>query len=83
MSLTDLPPELLGCLAANIASNSGLCNLARCSHWLYGCTIWYFYRHVTIQKRIGQGEQQHGGLRNLASTLTRRSDIAGFVLVLV
>ncbi|MCJ1265031.1 hypothetical protein MMC22_004906 [Lobaria immixta] len=79
MSLTALPPELISCVVASIASGTTLCNLARCSHQLYLYTVPHLYRHVTIWEEIEQGEQRNGQLRGLASVLIRRSDLAALV----
>ena len=78
-SLTSLPPELLSCVVANIASQSTLCSLARCSRQLHFYTIPHLYRHVTIRERIPRREQQDGRLRAFASLLIRRPDFAGLV----
>ena len=86
ISLTSLPPELLSCIAANIASwhplrkpRPTLCNLARCSRQLHLCTIPHLYRHVDVLEILRRGEQQDGRLRTLASLLIRRPDLAGHV----
>ncbi|MCJ1269799.1 hypothetical protein MMC22_009692 [Lobaria immixta] len=79
MSLAALPTELVSFIVADIESKSTLSNLARCSHQLYFCTMPYLYRHVTIREEIRQGEQQVVRLKNLASVLIRRPDLAGHV----
>ena len=80
LSLSALPPEILGCVVANLASQpTSLCNLARCSRQIYLCTVPHLYRHVTIQEEVRKGEQQDGLLKNLASLLIRRQDLAGLV----
>lgn len=76
MSLTSLPSELICCVAANITSTSTLCNLSRCSRLLYRCATPHLYRHITIAERIGK---RNGQLRNLASLLIRRPDLAALV----
>ena len=78
MSLTTLPPELIRCVVANVDSQPTLHNLAQCSRLLYRCTIPYLYRHITIHEETLQ-EQQTGHLKNLASLLIRRPDLAGLV----
>lgn len=79
VSLALLSPELLSSIVANIESQPTLCNLARCSRQLYCCTIPYLYRRVTILEDVGQGEPQNGQLRNLASLLIGRPDLARLV----
>ena len=74
-----LPPEILGCVVANIASLPTLCNLARCSHQLYLCATAHLYHHVTIQEEIRHGKHRKGELQSLASLLIRRPDLAGLV----
>ena len=79
LSLTSLPPELLGCIVANIESQPTRCNLARCSRQLYLCTIPHLYRQVTVQEEIRRAKQQKGNLETLASLLLRRPDLARLV----
>ncbi|MCJ1265476.1 hypothetical protein MMC22_005354 [Lobaria immixta] len=79
LSLNALPPELISCVVANIASQTTLCNLAQCSRRLHLCTIPHLYRHVTIWETAKEREQQTGQLRTLASLLIRRPDLAGLV----
>lgn len=79
MSLTTLPPELLSCVVAEIESRPNLCSLARCSRQFYLCTIPHLYHHVRVQEDIRDQEQQNPQLRNLASLLIRRPDLAGLV----
>lgn len=74
MSLTTLPPELFSCIAAHIKSRPALCNLARCSRQFYLCTIPHLYHHVAIKQK-----EHDDKLRNLASVLIRRPDLAGLV----
>ncbi|MCJ1467635.1 hypothetical protein MMC07_006260 [Pseudocyphellaria aurata] len=78
MSLTTLPPELFGCVAANIESQSALCNLARCSRQLYLCTIPHLYYHVQILEEIKYTKQPNGKISTVASLL-RRPHLAGLV----
>lgn len=64
MSLTAHPPEIVGCIVANLASQPiSLCNPARCSGQPYLCTVPHLYRHVIIQEEIGEGEQHDGLLK--------------------
>ena len=80
MSLTALPPELVSCVVANLSPDpSSLCNLARCSHQLYLCTVPHLYRCIKIREEVREGEQHDGRLKNLASVLIRRPDLAGLV----
>ncbi|MCJ1269916.1 hypothetical protein MMC22_009809 [Lobaria immixta] len=79
ISLTALPPEILSCIVAQIASQLTLRNLARCSRQLYLCTIPHLYRHVALHEVVWQGKQRKGKLRNLTSLLIRRPDLAGLV----
>lgn len=79
MSLTTLPPELLSCVVAEIESRPNLCSLARCSRQFYLCTIPHLYHHVRVQEDIRDQEQQNPQLRNLASLLIRRPDLARLV----
>ena len=76
ISLTNLPPELLTRIVANVESQATLYNLARSSRQLYFFTIPHLYQHITIQE---EGEQQNGQLRNLTSLLIRKPDLAGLV----
>ncbi|MCJ1269152.1 hypothetical protein MMC22_009041 [Lobaria immixta] len=78
MSLAALPPELICCVVANIASPPTLCNLARCSRKLHLCTIPHLYRQVVIWETV-RPEKQNGQLRSLASSLLRRADLASLV----
>lgn len=78
LSLTTLPPELVGCVVASIESKSTLCNLARCSRQLYLYTTPYLYKHVTIQEETRR-EWQNGPLQDLASLLLQRPDLARLV----
>lgn len=75
MSLTVLPPEILCCIVAKIASQPTLCNLARCSRQLY-CTIPHLYGRVSIQEVVWDGKRRIGKLRKLASLLIQRADLA-------
>ncbi|MCJ1261316.1 hypothetical protein MMC22_001180 [Lobaria immixta] len=79
VSLTLLPPELVCCVVSNISSKSTLCNLARCSRKLYLCVVPHLYRRVQIKEGIGNGEQQDGRLRSIASLLIQRPDLARLV----
>ncbi|MCJ1260269.1 hypothetical protein MMC22_000129 [Lobaria immixta] len=79
MSLTSLPPELLSCVVANIASQATLSSLARCSRQLYLLTTPRLYRHVEIQKEVGLGKQQKSKLESLARLLIQRPDLARLV----
>lgn len=79
LSLTALPPEIVSCVVANIESKLSLCNLARCSHQFYLHTIPHLYYHIKIQEAVRQREQQNGQLRDLASLLIRRPDLAMLV----
>lgn len=76
ISLTNLPPELLTRVVANVESQATLYNLALSSRQLYLFTIPHLYQHITIQE---EGEQQNGQLRNLTSLLIRKPDLAGLV----
>ena len=76
ISLTNLLPELLTRVVANVELQATLYNLARSSRQLYLFTIPHLYQHITIQE---EGEQQNGQLRNLTSSLIRKSDLAGLV----
>lgn len=78
-SLALIPPELLSSIVTNIESRPTLCNLARCSRQLYRSTVPYLYHCVTILEDVGQGEPQNGQLRNLASLLIGRPDLARLV----
>ncbi|MCJ1467002.1 hypothetical protein MMC07_005624 [Pseudocyphellaria aurata] len=77
--LTNLPPELVRCVVANIESKSTLCNLVRCSRQLYRSATPSLYRHVTIRQVIWQGKWRNDPLRDLASLLLQRPDLAGLV----
>ena len=79
MSLTSLPAELVSCVIANIESSLTLSNLARCSRQLYLCTIPHLYHHVTVQDEMKDGEEPNGKLRDLASLIVRRPDLAALV----
>lgn len=81
MSLTTLPPELAGCVIANIKSQGTLCNLARCSRQLYLCTIPHLYYHVEILEETRNAEQHNRKLPTLASLLIRRPDLARLVRI--
>ena len=75
-SLTALPTELLTLIVTKIASKSALCNLARCSHQLYLCTIPHLYGHISIQE---VGTQQDERLIMLTASLLRKPDLAKLV----
>lgn len=79
MSLTALPPELVSCVVAKIASNATRCSLARCSRQLYFRTIPHLYRNIEIQEAGRYEVPQDKRLRNLASLLLQRPDLAGLV----
>ena len=79
MSLASFPPELFSCVVANIESQPTLCSLAQCSRKLYLCTIPHIYRHVTVEEEFRQRKQLKGQLKNVASVLIRRPDLAGLV----
>lgn len=64
---------------ANTESQSTLHKLAQCSHQLFLCTIPYLYHHLTVQEEIKALEQPTGELRNLATLLLRRSDLARLI----
>ena len=64
---------------ANIESQSTLHKLAQCSHQLYLCTIQHLYHHSTVQEEFKALEQPTGELRNLATLLLRRPDLARLV----
>lgn len=78
-SLTDLPPELLIRVVANVESQASLNNLARSSRQLYLFTIPHLYQSITIQEITMEGQQQNRQLRNLTSLLIRKPDLAGLV----
>ncbi|MCJ1265778.1 hypothetical protein MMC22_005658 [Lobaria immixta] len=79
MSLAALPPELASCVVARIASNATRCSLARCSRQLYFRTIPHLYRNIEIQEAGRYEVPQDKRLRNLASLLLQRPDLAGLV----
>lgn len=76
MSLTALPPEIFCYIVASIESQLALANLAQCSRKFYLWTIPHLYHHVQIHE---ENEKGNGKLRNLASSLFRRPDLAGLV----
>lgn len=76
MSLTTLPPELFGCVVANVESKSTLCQLARCSRWVHLYTIPHLYHDVTIEEEL---RVEKGRLRRFARTLLQRPHLAGIV----
>lgn len=75
ITLTNLPPELLTRIIANVKSQHTLYNLALSSRQLYSYSIPYLYQHITIQEE----KQQSGQLRNLTSLLIQRPDLAKLV----
>lgn len=79
MSLTDLPPELVSCIVTNIASRPTLSNLARCSRQCNLLTIPHLYHCVVIREEVRLGEHHDGQLRNLASLLMQKPDLAQHV----
>lgn len=79
ISLTDLPPELLTLVVANVESQATLYNLARSSRHLYHFTIPHLYQSITIREKIREREQRNGHLRNLTSLLIRKPDLARLV----
>ncbi|MCJ1466662.1 hypothetical protein MMC07_005282 [Pseudocyphellaria aurata] len=76
MSLTTLPPEVLGCIVASVESTSTLCQLARCSRWIHQYTIPHLYHEVTITEPI---QVFKGRLRSFARTVLRSPHLAGLV----
>lgn len=81
LSLTSLPPELFSCIVASIELKRTLCNLARCSRQVYLYTIPHLYRHVAIQEFATLKSLQNGQLRNFASLVLRRPDLAVLVRI--
>lgn len=78
-SLTDLPPELLTRILANVASQATLYNLARSSRDLYHFTIPHLYRSITIREKTWAGEMWNENLHKLTSLLIRKPDLARHV----
>lgn len=91
MSLTTLPLEVFNFVIANITPQDkggggdggwnemeklDLRNLAQCSRQCYLWTMPHLYRHVTVHEKT---MQQYGRLRNLASFLFQRPDLARIV----
>lgn len=78
-SLANLPPELFGCVVANIESQRTLCNLAQCSRQCYLSMIPHLYHDITIKEEITQDTKRKGRLENLAAFLIRKPDVAQLV----
>lgn len=79
MSMNALPSELVSCVVACIESQPTLGNLAQCSRQFYVCVTPQLYHHIRIREEIREEEPHSGQLRKLASSLTRRPDLAGLV----
>ncbi|MCJ1469352.1 hypothetical protein MMC07_007985 [Pseudocyphellaria aurata] len=79
MPLAAVPPELLSGVIANIDSKPTLCNLSRCSRRLYLCTVPHLYHHVTLREEIRHEEQPGRQLRQMASVLIQRPELARLV----
>ncbi|MCJ1470287.1 hypothetical protein MMC07_008932 [Pseudocyphellaria aurata] len=79
MSLAAFPPEILIGVMANVDSKPTLCNLSRCSRQLYLSTVPHLYRHITLREEIRHGEQPARQLRQIASVLMQRPELARLV----
>lgn len=91
MSLTTLPLEVFNFVIANITPQDkgrggdgrrneterlDLRNLAQCSRQCYLWTVPHLYSHVIVHEKT---KEQYGRLRNLASLLSQRPDLAQIV----